>query len=131
PELGLESKRLGFRKCISAPILRVEQHIVLKAAHENPVFVILEEESLGPTHEMAEAFCVSDAPTVVRNYCAHIVAVDQVLDRLAGFKPSCDPVTSYRRNAKCEDERRLREILRRGITECRACRATHIPDETH
>src|ERR1700676_1177382 len=55
-ELCLKSKRVGIRECVSALILRVQQHVVLKAAHENPVLVIFEEEALGSAQQMAEGF---------------------------------------------------------------------------
>src|SRR5579864_894994 len=94
-ELGLETKRLGSCKCVSAAVLGVKQKVVLEAAHEDPIFVVLEKEALGAIQQMAEALRISDAAAIVRDHGSHILAAGEVLHRLAGLKPSSESMPRH------------------------------------
>src|SRR5579859_1064569 len=64
-------KILGRRERVPDPVLRVQQHVSLKAAHEHAVVIRLREESVA-AHQMPTRLRVRDAAAIIRNRGADV-----------------------------------------------------------
>src|SRR5690348_10697447 len=105
---------LGLAQRVPGAILRIEQRIVLKAAHVNRVVVGLREEAVRTfRQQVAKAFGVGNAAAIIGRHETGIGGRGAIAQLFTGFKPSGDAVPAAGGEAERADHRILGKILRR------------------
>src|ERR1017187_7534669 len=122
-ELRLQCAQRGR---VAEAILRVEQEIVIEAAHENGVVIGFEEEAAGfGFQHVAEALGERGTAAVVRHY-----VMRQISDGGAGFGPAHQPVPNRGGHTEAGNEGAFGQILRRNAVAFRSDGPARVADRS-
>src|SRR5262249_25688710 len=108
----------------SGLVLRINQRVIIEAAHEDAVVICLGEKAA----RSPDTFSVGKAATKIGDRSAAIARRAFVVKSLARFKPAGQPVMRRRRDAGSENRAVLGEVLRSEIDQSNT--ALQIADES-